>query len=520
MPRLRQPSPQPMSLRRSSEKPAANGTYAAADASYPQITMRLFRRALLTATLASSYLLHAQTAVQPTVPPDFTASQRTQIETAARDTLKETGVPSASVAILRGDRVVYEGAFGLAHVSQPEIPAEPSMAYPIGSISKQFTATAILLLQQQGKLSVDDPVAKYFPELTRAKDVKVRNLLTMTSGYEDFAPQDYSIPAWFHTTKPYAVVKEWASKPLDFEPGTEWQYSNTNYLLVGLIVEKVSGEPLMRFLEQHVLAPAGVTGVFNTYTQREKLRVTGYVSYALQPVREQPLEAAGWYFGDGDLAMPASSLAQWDRCLINRCLLTPASYDEMETPFTFTGGPNAGKSAGYGFGLFAGERNGVRYLEHSGEVGGFVSDNIVFPQAKAAIVVLTNEVASSAASTIVHRLGPIVLGQTDAAANTLSDSFAPELRSILTGLAQGKIDRSLFTANANSYFDDAALADFQHELGPLGTIKAVKRTRTAHRGGMEFGAYNVTFANGTVLSTDDYLMSDGKIEQLLITGKQ
>jgi len=161
-----------------------------------------------------------------------------KVATLAQKVLADSGVPSASIGIVQDDRIVYTRAFGLARVSPP-VPADASIAYPIGSISKQFTATAILILQQQGKLSLQDPVSKFFPELTRANDVKILNLLTHTSGYQDYAPQDYTIPAWKLPGDPLAVVHEFAGKPLDFDPGTQWQYSNTNFVLAALIVQKV-----------------------------------------------------------------------------------------------------------------------------------------------------------------------------------------------------------------------------------------------------------------------------------------
>ena len=175
----------------------------------------------------------------------LSADTEAKIAALANDTLKQTGVPSASVAVAVDGKLAYAQAFGLANVS-PAKPAAAQMAYPIGSISKQFTATALLLLQQQGKLSLDDKVSKYFPELTRANDVSLRNLMTMTSGYEDFAPQDYIIPDWYKQIAPIDNVHIWAGKPLDFTPGTDWQYSNTNYVLLGLVVEKVFGKPLYR----------------------------------------------------------------------------------------------------------------------------------------------------------------------------------------------------------------------------------------------------------------------------------
>ena len=461
-------------------------------------------RALLTAALVL-----AATSAHAQLSPETTA----KIDAAANKILAETGVPSASLGIVQDGKIAYTKAYGMARVSPP-MPATPDLAYPIGSISKQFTAVAVLLLQEQGKLSIDDPVSKYFPELTRAADVKLRNLMTMTSGYEDFAPQDYSIPAWYQTRDPAVTVHEWAGKPLDFEPGTLWQYSNTNYVLLALIVQKVTGEPFYKYLREHVLDPAHLPGVFNAYTDRDQLKIPGYVSYAMQPPRVLPLEASGWYFGDGELAMPASTLLKWDLTFINQSILTPASYKQMETPFVL----KDGKDSGYGLGIFVHDRNGHRQIEHGGEVGGYVAENIVYPDDKIAIVVLTNEVASGAASEIAAAVTPLLL-QPAAKPDTTPDPVAALLPSILNGFAKGQIDRSLFTSNCNAYFSKDALADFQATLAPLGAVTNVTRARSSLRGGMTFGLYRVTFAGGSTLVLDTYTLPDGKIEQLLILSK-
>ncbi len=470
--------------------------------------MRIFLGAAL--FLSASLTCFAQLSSQSTELPAETAQQVADITTKA---LHDTGVPSASVAIVKNQRVVYTRAFGLANVS-PAKPATPDMAYPIGSISKQFTANAILLLQQRGKLSIDDPVAKYFPNFTRANEVTLHNLMSMTSGYEDFAPQDYIIPEWRHDTDPLDNATRWATKPLDFTPGTEWQYSNTNYVILGLIVQRVTGQPLMQFIRENVLDPLHLEGVFNTYTERAKLQVTGYVSHALAPVRVQPLEGNGWYFGDGDLAMPASTLADWDIGIMQQKLLSPASYKQFETPFILVNG----EDTHYGLGTFIYDRNGHRELEHSGEVGGYVSENIVFPDDGIAIVVLTNEVASSAASVIANGIARELLPALRPAAAT-ADTFEPKLKTILTALQQGTIDRSFFTSDANDYFDPDTLADFKSTLAPLGTITNITRANTHQRGGMTGSVYRVTWSSGTTITISTYVQTNGKIEQFLITGR-
>jgi D-alanyl-D-alanine carboxypeptidase len=475
--------------------------------SFPIMRM-LFAAGLLAATTAASAQQLA---------PDTAA----KVAAIAQKVLADSGVPSASIGIVQDNHIVYTHAFGLARVTPP-LPADAAMAYPIGSISKQFTATAILILQQQGKLSLQDPVSKFFPELTRAKDVRIINLLTHTSGYQDYAPQDYTIPAWKVPGDPLAVVHEFAGKALDFEPGTQWQYSNTNFVLAALIVEKVSGEPFAKFLRDNVLKPAGLENVLNLNVDQAKLQVTGYMRNALAPIRPAALEAPGWYFGDGDLAMPVGQLLKWDLTIINQTLLTPASYKQMETSFILANG----KDSHYGLGVQILDFNGRKVIEHSGEVGGFVAENVLFPDDHVVIAVLTNQEASAAAADISKQIAPLLLPTAAPAsasaadpATTTAQAFAPHLQTVVAGLQKGSIDRSLFTANCNDYFDATALADYQSSLSSLGTVNSVTVGHARLRGGMTFSSYRVTFSTGTTLIFTVYLQPDGKIEQLLVEGK-
>ena len=456
-------------------------------------------------------------ASQPLARAQLSPEMEARISAAAAQVVSDTGVPSASVGIVENGRIVYTQGFGMARI-QPPVKATAAMAYPIGSISKQFTATAMLLLQQDGKLSLNDPVAKYFPQLTRANDITIRNLLTHTSGYQDYAPQDYTIPAWQLPGDALKTVDEFAGKPLDFEPGTQWQYSNTNFVLAALIVQKVSGLPFAQFLQKRVIGAAGLEGVLNLNTQRSQLQVTGYMRNALAPLRPAVLEGPGWYFGDADLAMPVASLDKWDLTIVNRSLLSAASYKEMETPFILKNG----KSSNYGLGVFIRTIGGHEAIEHSGEVGGFVAENMVFPEDHAAIAVLTNQEASEAAGEIARAVLPILLAgnATVSPAAAAAQGFAPQLKVIMASLAQGRIDRTLFTSDCNAYFDRDALEDFRTSLSPLGTLADVALEGSALRGGMTFGAYKVTFSNGTAVRVTVYLEPDGKIEQLLVEGKE
>ena len=161
--------------------------------------------------------------------------------------LATTGVPSASIAVVKDGKIAYLRAYGDAKL-EPRVAATPQMRYSVGSISKQFTATAILMLSEEGRLSLDDPVSRWVPGLTRGHEVTVRQLLSHTAGYQDYWPQDYVFPLMLQPISAQGILDRWARKPLDFEPGTKYQYSNTGFVVAGLIIEKASGQPMVQLL--------------------------------------------------------------------------------------------------------------------------------------------------------------------------------------------------------------------------------------------------------------------------------
>src|SRR5262245_40698458 len=171
---------------------------------------------------------HDDKAKPPPAPPLDPKDLPANIDRIANDVLASSGVPSASVAAVSDGKIVYVPAYGKARL-EPATAATPAMRYSIGSISKQLTAVAILLLAEDGKLTLDDPVGKYVPNLTRGDQVTLRQILSHTSGYPDYAPQDYMIPDWAKPISAEDLLDRWARKDLEFDPGTKWQYSNTNF---------------------------------------------------------------------------------------------------------------------------------------------------------------------------------------------------------------------------------------------------------------------------------------------------
>jgi D-alanyl-D-alanine carboxypeptidase len=453
--------------------------------------------------IAASFLLISGALVAQAVD-TLEPALKSRVDRIATQVLEQTGVPSASVAVVKEGKLVYAHAYGKARLA-PSTPATAEMRYSIGSISKQFTAAAILLLQENGKLSLDDTVSKYLPGLTRGDEVTIRQILSHTSGYQDYWPEDYVMTPMLHPETAQQILDTWAKKPLDFEPGTQWQYSNTNFVIAGAIVEKVSGQKLMDFLGQHIFHPLGMKSVWNSDEAKlTQADATPYYRHALGPLRVAPKEGRGWMFAAGELAMTAHDLALWDESLIAQTVLKPESYKQMFTEVKL----KEGKGTHYGLGVEVIDRNGHRSIEHSGEVSGFVSDNEVFVDDGVAVAVLTNQDAIGAASTIARLAAPVI------------GEFPPtpaekQAIDIYHDLQRGKIDRSLLAPNLSDYFTAEALADFRDSLAPLGEPLTFRQTGEQLRGGMTFHAFQITYPNKRLRLTT-YTYPDGKLEQYLI----
>jgi D-alanyl-D-alanine carboxypeptidase len=325
-----------------------------------------------------------------------------KVDSIARRAIEVTGVPSLSVALVRSGRLVYANAYGAATLD-PNKPATTETRYGIGSISKQFTAAAILLLQQDGKLSLDDPVGKYVPGLTRGNEVTIRQVLSHTSGYQDFWPQDYVMPGMLKAATPREIVNRWAKQPLDFEPGSRWQYSNTNYTIAGMIVEKASGMPFFSFVQRRILTPLGIKAA-DFDASPSAATAVGYLRYALGPLRPAPAAGSGWMWAAGELAMTPSELAKWDLSLIRKSLLKPRSYAELTREVRL----NSGAGTGYALGLDVSMAGNRFLLEHSGEVSGFTAENMVYPEDSAAVIVFTNQDAVGASGLVANQISQLL----------------------------------------------------------------------------------------------------------------
>ncbi len=422
------------------------------------------------------------------------------------EALKKTGAPNVSVVIIQDGKVAFSKAFGKADLASNRA-AEPGTRYAVGSISKQFTVAALLLLQEEGRLSLDDKVGKFLPDLTQANQITIRQLLSHTAGYEDFAPQDYLIPEWTKATTSAAILQKWAKKPLNFDPGTRWQYSNTGYVVAGSIVEKASGKLLVAYLREKILDPLGMASAGDC-NDRSAADATAYTRFALGPPRPVGREARGWYDGAGELCMTAPDLAKWDVAFLQHKILSAASYEQ----FTREVSLQNGDATHYALGLTVRDFRGIPMWSHGGEVSGFLALDEMFPTRNGAVIILSNEDGISLIGPLGDQLAQLVFLPSQPPESATDTA---RVRAVLEGLERGKIAADQLTENARSYFTPEALRDIRTSLAGLGPLKSVTRSNETLRGGMTYRSYRAQFTTKTV-GLSVYVTTDGKFEQFMI----
>lgn len=321
-------------------------------------------------------------------PPPISGQVAKHIDADVQTILQRTGTPGATILIAEHGHVVYRHAYGLRD-REHHVPATVDSYYEIGSITKQFTAAAILQLQEAGKLHLDDKLSIYLPDAPHAGEVTLRQLLSHTSGMPEFldavdAAKAIDKPASFDKLMSYI-----AGKPLDFPPGSHWSYSNTGYILAGRVIEVVSHESYRHYVQKHLLDPAGMTHTF-TVAEENKLpnMATGYdrENGKIKPARTIAA-SVGW--AAGFLVSTVDDLQKWNLALRSGRIVTPADYALMSTSVKTAQG-----DAGYGLGLFVDSIDEQPRVGHTGGSLGFTTANEYFPRQDTQVIAFTNFVDS------------------------------------------------------------------------------------------------------------------------------
>jgi CubicO group peptidase (beta-lactamase class C family) len=305
-----------------------------------------------------------------------------------------------SVLVARDGKTLLDKGYGFANLEW-QVPNTPTTRFRIGSITKQFTAASILLLEERGKLKIEDPVKKYMADAPAAWDkVTIFHLLTHTSGIPSFTSFPDYPKRQLETMTPQQLVDWFRDKPLEFEPGTKWNYSNSGYVLLGYLIEKISGQSYADFVQQNIFTPLGMKDSgYDSSSAIIEHRASGY-----SPGKNGP-ENAGYVnmtipLSAGGLYSTTEDLLRWEQGLFGGKLLSPASLAKMTTPF----------KADYAFGLGVSTQNGHKIIAHNGGIEGFNTDLAYYPDDKLVVVVLGN-LNGGAPDQIASALGKVALGE-------------------------------------------------------------------------------------------------------------
>jgi D-alanyl-D-alanine carboxypeptidase len=339
-------------------------------------------------------------------PLSLTAKQIATIDAIGKRSVAGRATPGLTIAILRDGSVVYAKGYGYMNV-EDAVPARADTSYPIGSNTKQFTAAAILMLQDDGKLRIDDRLSKYLPEIPHAGAVTLRNLLTHSGGYAEYTEIGSFDEIGNRPTTLSAMVNTVDHRPLAFTPGTARQYSNTGYNLLAMVIERISGASYGDFLQRRIFTPLGMRSTFvRTWDDTRPNVATEYDSYALGPWDHAQHLDYSWFGGAGAIISNAQDLAKWNAALSGGKLLSKRSLTEMMTP------QRIGKNdpfPDYGFGIDVSRLpNGHVMVSHGGNTYGAATQDARFPDDHFDIVVLANSGTFSYDTTVSAVYGVLV----------------------------------------------------------------------------------------------------------------
>ena len=303
--------------------------------------------------------------------------------------LAQSGDLRGSVLVARGDTVLLSNGYGVADEASGA-PNTATTRFRIGSITKQFTAMAILILQEQGKLRVEDSICRYMSDCPEAwRPITLRHLLTHTSGVPNYTDLP-DFPALIGTPATLdQLITRFRSLPLRFTPGARWSYSNSGYILLGAVIERVSGRSYSAFLQEHIFAPLGMRDTnYDANSPPSPQHATGYLSAHHQPVHLDMSE-----FGPaGALASTVEDLYRWDRALVTHRLASQQTMDAMFTPAIPcpAGGCALPTDRGYGYGWFIAAISGQTLIYHLGHIDGFLTYNGFSRPDDITVVLLSN----------------------------------------------------------------------------------------------------------------------------------
>ena len=316
--------------------------------------------------------------------------------------------PGATVIVTKDGQTVFRQAYGMADVAK-HVAMTPDTVLRLGSITKQFTSTAIMMLADEGKLSVADDITKYLPAYpTHGKKITIEHLLTHTSGIVSYTSKRLFRDSMTKDMTVAQMIDSFKNDKLDFEPGSQWRYNNSGYFLLGAIIERVSGMPYAKFVEQRIFVPLGMTNTaYEGYERGTAPRAAGHSGAPGRFEPSPPLSMSQPYAA-GSLASTVDDLARWDAAVSSGKLLKAASWQKAFAPYTLDGGA----PTKYGYGWMLDKVQGAPTIGHGGGINGFRTFALRVPSEKLYVAVLTNSDSGLVAPEMVaNKVAAIAIGK-------------------------------------------------------------------------------------------------------------
>jgi len=479
-----------------------------------EVTMRA-ARIVLVACILTSFNAFAQSPL-----PELTTQQLSSVDTFVASEMKKERIPGVAVGVYSRGRILLAKGYGLANV-ELDVPVKPQTIFQSGSVGKQFTSAAIMMLVEEDKLALDDSITKYFPAAPDAwKPILLKNLLSHTSGLPEYESEERTgVNGPFYLRMDYTedeLLQKIEALPIENPPGEKWNYRNTNYVLLGILIHKVTGKPYADFLAERIFQPLGMAST-RLISEADIIpnRAAGYQITAANQLKNQTWVSPTFNStADGALYFNVLDLAKWDAALYTTKLLKRSSLDRMWTAYPLNDGkPN---SAGYGFGWDIRDVNHHRLIEHGGAWQGFTCDISRFPDDSLTVVVLTNLDSKHAhpegfAHIIAGLVNPQLAPKKLAAINDTHPELLVPLRKLLDRVVAGEDIRDQTAPALTAQMSPEQTKRIQRSLStiwPNGTLTLVQR---GHINGNLVSQYRLTKPGGVPRFIYFGLDADGKL---------
>lgn len=430
-----------------------------------------------------------------------------EIDDLVKQQMEADHIPGLSIAVVHKGKIVKLQGYGVSDLEK-KTPVTPQTMFKIASVSKQFIASAIVLLAADGKLNLNDSMTRYFPDAPETwKPITLKHLLSHTSGLVRESPAFHPIFA----KSDLEIVKATYPVPMKFQPGERWEYCNVGYFALADIIRQVSGKPWPEFCQERIFAKAGMPDTFATNAVPEKYGTL--ISYSWDENTSKKATEFATLRPSGAFASTVVNLANWELSLQQGKVLSKKLQELMHQPTVL----NDGFPYPYGFGWETDTINAVARVRHGGSLGGFRTEFMRFPDEKLAVIVLSNQdsanpmkIASLVATTVLPNLKYRPIKDTDPA-------FSATVKKLLESWAEGTADSSIFTPASWKVFEPRfknpnAIKGFK-SLGPITDLSLVESRQT---GDFRITRHRITFASQTqliqIMRTKAGLIADMRLE--------